>query len=213
MSSITASQSANQISPANERAYHQSNLLGEWKGFGTNHHEAVGFKVVNIRGNTAQVEYTHNGRTERGIASVEGGTISFDNVTIGTRNGTTAILEFSAGDGKSTAALEKAVDPDNEQNKLIGTWGGVSPETGQSATFRVLSVDGRDAKVRTTLNGYTQDGVGTVYKNTVMFGNMQVSSDDGANGKIIFSAGRQTLAVPVTKYAAVGSTSSVDQVA
>lgn len=213
MSSITASQSANQISPANERAYHQSNLLGEWKGFGTNHHEAVGFKVVNIRGNTAQVEYTHNGRTERGIASVQGGTISYDNVTIGTRNGTTAILEFSAGGGKNTATLEKTVDPEDDRNKLLGTWGGVSPETGQSATFRVLSIDGRDAKVRTTLNGYTQDGVGTVYKNTVMFGNMQVSSDDGANGKIIFSAGRQTLAVSVTKYAAPGSTSSVDQVA
>jgi len=213
MTSITSSPSASQISPANERAYHQSNLVGDWKGFGTNHHEAVEFKVVNIRGNRAQVEYTHNGRTERGIASVQGSTISYDNVTIGTRNGKTAVLEFSAGRGKSTAILEKAVDPSADENKLVGTWGGVSPDGGQSATFRVLSIDGRDAKVRTTLNGYTQDGVGTVYKNTVMFGNMQVSSDDGAKGKIIFSAGRQTLAVAVTKYPAIGSTSSVDKVA
>jgi hypothetical protein len=212
MSSIASSRNINQISPANERAYHQSNLVGDWKGFGTNHHEAVGFKVLNIRGNSAQVEYTHNGRTERGIASVEGGTISYNNVTIGTRNGKTAVLEFSAGAGKSTAILEKAVDPADDENKLIGTWGGVSPETGQSATFRVLSIDGRDAKVKTTLNGYTQDGVGTVYQNTVMFGSMQVSSDDGANGKIVFSAGRQTLAVSVTKYAALGSTST-DKVA
>jgi hypothetical protein len=212
MSSIASSRNINQISPANERAYHQSNLVGDWKGFGTNHHEAVGFKVLNIRGNSAQVEYTHNGRTERGIASVNGGTISYANVTIGTRNGKTAVLEFSAGAGKSTAILEKAVDPADDENKLIGTWGGVSPETGQSATFRVLSIDGRDAKVKTTLNGYTQDGVGTVYQNTVMFGSMQVSSDDGANGKIVFSAGRQTLAVSVTKYAALGSTST-DKVA
>jgi len=50
-------QSTSQISPANERMYHQSNLLGEWKGNWAGNNQAVGFKVVNIRGTRAQVEY------------------------------------------------------------------------------------------------------------------------------------------------------------
>jgi hypothetical protein len=38
--------------------------------------QPVGFKVVNIRGARAQVEYTHNGHTERGFGQVSGALIS-----------------------------------------------------------------------------------------------------------------------------------------
>src|ERR1700682_6189844 len=81
---IAAFQSANQISPASERAYHQSNLIGDWKGTWSKTHLAVEFKVLNIRGNKAQVEYTHNGRTERRFGTVNGSTIKYGNVTIAT---------------------------------------------------------------------------------------------------------------------------------
>ena len=94
---MTTIQISSQISPANERVYHQSYLLGDWKGTWTNSSQPVEFKVVNIRGDKAQVEYTHNGHTERGLGDVNGGTITFGNVTIGTRNGTKAALEFSVG--------------------------------------------------------------------------------------------------------------------
>jgi hypothetical protein len=87
---MTTIQSSSQISPANERVYHQSYLLGDWKGTWTNSSQPVEFKVVNIRGDKAQVEYTHNGHTERGLGDVNGGTITFGNVTIVTRNGTKA---------------------------------------------------------------------------------------------------------------------------
>lgn len=56
-------QGTSQISPANERMYHQSTLLGEWKGKWAGNNQPGGFKVVNIRGSRAQVEYTHNGHT------------------------------------------------------------------------------------------------------------------------------------------------------
>jgi len=49
-------QSTSQISPVNERMYHQSALLGDWKGNWAGNNQPVGFKVVNIRGARAQVE-------------------------------------------------------------------------------------------------------------------------------------------------------------
>src|SRR6185312_5134489 len=117
----TISPTASRISPATERVYHQSNLLGDWKGTWKNSSSPVEFKVVNIRGSKAQVEYTHNGHTERGLADVNGSTITFGNVTIGTRNGQKAVLEFSAGGAKWTAVLDKQAST-ADQSKLVGSW-------------------------------------------------------------------------------------------
>ena len=87
MTSIGATQTPpSQISPANERVYHQSNLLGDWKGSFSKNHQPIELKVVSINGQSAQVEYTHNGHTERGTGTVDGSTVSFGNITIGTRN-------------------------------------------------------------------------------------------------------------------------------
>ena len=52
----TISSTTSQISPATERVYHQSNLLGDWKGTWTKSGQPLEFKVINIRGSTAQVE-------------------------------------------------------------------------------------------------------------------------------------------------------------
>ncbi|MGY4435342.1 hypothetical protein ACVWWO_007819 [Bradyrhizobium sp. F1.13.1] len=76
------SSSTSQISPANERVYHQSALLGDWKGNWAGNNQPVGFKVVNIRGARAQVEYTHNGHTERGFGEVAGSLLTFGNITV-----------------------------------------------------------------------------------------------------------------------------------
>src|SRR5262249_38857530 len=105
-----------QISPATERVYHQTNLIGDWKGTGKDSSRPVEFKVVNIRGSQATVEYTHDGHTERGIASVDGATITYGDVTIGTKNGSVAVLEFSSGTAKKTAVLNKDVSQ-TDQNK------------------------------------------------------------------------------------------------
>ena len=212
MSTIAATQSTNQISPANERVYHQSNLLGDWKGSWTKTHQPVELKVVNIRGNTAQVEYTHDGHTERGVATVNGNTITYGNVTIGTRDGKKAAMEFSLGTATMSAILDKAAAP-ADQNKLVGTWIGSSAATGQTATFQVLSINGRDAQVKYTVNGHSAQGVGDVYKNTVTFGKVQVSSDDGVTGKVIFAVGRNTFSQSVTKYTPKSGTSSVNKLA
>ena len=112
----TISPTTSQISPATERVYHQSNLLGDWKGTWANTSRPVEFKVINIRGDKAQIEYTHDGHTERGLADVNGATITFGNVTIGTRNGSVAAFEFSVGGAKKTATLNKqAADRRSEQ--------------------------------------------------------------------------------------------------
>jgi hypothetical protein len=206
------SASANQISPAMERMYHQSGLLGEWKGTWTANHSAVSFKVVNIRGAQATVEYTHNGHTERGIGSVNGATIDFGAVTLGTKNGKNAVLLFSAGGGKATAFLEKQA-PAADESKLTGGWGGYSAENGKSASFRVLSVNGRDAQVSVTIDGVTRQGTGTVYKNVIMFEHSQISTDDGKTGKVVYRVGNKSFLVPVTKVktASTSSSSSVDK--
>jgi hypothetical protein len=200
MAAITSIPKGSQISPATERIYHQSNLIGDWKGTWKGNSQPVEFKVVNIRGQAAQVEYTHNGHTERGIGEVDGATITFGDVTIGTKNGQVAALEFSAGVGKQTAVLNKQAAP-GDQSKLVGTWTGVSQDKTQSALFQVVSVDGRDAQVKFTADGGAiQSGGGTVFKNTVMFGpTTQFTSNDGQTGNVVFKVGAKTFSVPVTK--------------
>jgi hypothetical protein len=212
------SSTKSQISPATERVYHQSNLLGSWKGTWSKNHQDVEFKVVNIRGSQAQVEYTHNGHTERGLAEVDGATITFGNVTIGTKNGQTAALEFSSGGAKMSAILSKQAS-DTPQDKLVGSWSGYSRDNGQSAYFQVVSIDGKDAQVRFSANGGTiQSGSGAVYKNTVMLGGKaQITSDDGQTGNVVIQVGRKTYSVPVTKSkianASSSSSSSVNKLA
>jgi hypothetical protein len=210
MSTIAATQGASQISPANERVYRQSNLQGDWKGSWTKNHRPVELKVVSIKGNTAQVEYTHDGHTERGAGTVNGSTITFGNVTIGTRDGKKAALEFSFGTAKMGAILDKAAAP-ADQNKLVGNWIGSSATTGQTATFQVLSISGRNALIRYTVNGQSAQGVGDVYKNTVTFGKVQVTSNDGSTGTVIFPVGRNTLSLSVTKFTPNSSASSVNK--
>ncbi|WP_407114016.1 hypothetical protein [Bradyrhizobium sp. LMG 9283] len=210
MAIVTSSTS--QISPANERIYRQSNLLGEWKGTWTASGQPVGFKVVNIRGARAEVEYTHNGRTERGIGQVDGATINFGSVTIGTKNGKSAVLLFSAGGGKATASLEKQAPPASD-SRLIGSWGGYSSANGKSASFKVLAVNGKEAQVSVTTDGVTRQGTGIVYKNVIMFGQAQIATDDGQNGKVIYQVGTKSFMVPVTKYPPADSSSSVDKTA
>lgn len=203
----TIQTSTSQISPVNERIYHQSNLLGDWKGTWTKKGGAVEFKVINIRGSTAQVEYTHNGRTERGTANVDGATITFGNVTIGTKDGSNAALEFSVGTAKQSAILQKQAAA-TAQDKLVGNWSGHSSVNGQSAYFTVTSVNGRDAQVTYTANGTTQKGTGTVYKNTVMFSKAQITSSDGQSGNVILQVGHNTYSIPVTKQKPKSSSSS-----
>jgi hypothetical protein len=201
-----------QISPANERMYHQSNLLGEWKGTWAGNNGSVGFKVVNIRGAVAQIEYTHNGHTERGLGEVDGATITYGSVMIGTKNGKDAVLMFSAGGGKASATLEKQAPPASD-SRLMGSWGGYSSDNGKSASFRVLSINDKEAEVSVTTDGITRQGTGIVYNNVIMFGQAQIATDDGQNGKVIYQVGSKFFTVPVTKYPPADSSSSVDRTA
>jgi hypothetical protein len=206
------SSSTSQISPANERMYHQSALLGEWKGNWAGNNQPVGFKVVNIRGARAQVEYTHNGRTERGFGQVNGSVLTFGSVTVGTKDGKNLVLLSSAGAGKQTASLEKQAPPASDSN-LMGSWGGYSSDNGKSASFRVLAINGKEATVSVTTDGITRQGTGYVYKNVIMFGQSQIATDDGKNGKIIYQVGTKSFMVPVTKYPPADSSSTVDKTA
>jgi hypothetical protein len=208
----TISPTTSQISPVTERVYHQSNLLGDWKGTWANSSSPVEFKVVNIRGDKAQIEYTHDGHTERGLADVNGATITFGNVTIGTRNGSVAAFEFSVSGARKTATLNKQA-ASADQNKLVGTWNGFSLASGKSASFTVKSLDGRDAVVSWTVDGVAHQGTGTVYKNTVMFGKAQVTSDDGKTGTVVLQVGNHSYPIPVTKYVPPPTSTAVNKLA
>lgn len=196
MSAISAT-SANQISPAHERVYHTSNLLGDWKGTWTQNHRPVEFKVLSIKGDTAQVEYTHDGHTERGTGTVNAYTISFNNVTIATRNGQKAAIEYSFGPAKETGVLDKVAAP-QDQNKLVGTWIGSTDTT--SATFRVLAINGRNAQVQYTINGVTKTGIGDLVGDTVMLGKVQITATDGIHAHVVFPSGHSTFSLAVTKF-------------
>jgi hypothetical protein len=208
MTAISTIPKGSQISPATERVYHQSNLIGDWKGTWKSNGRPVEVKVDNIRGSTAQIEYTHDGHTERGIGTVDGATISYGNITIGTKNGSVAALEFSSGTSKMDAVLNKQTST-ADQSKLVGSWSGTG--SGQSAFFQIVSVDGKDAQVRFTANGATiQSGDGiTVGQNTVTFGSKATfTTSDGQNGNVVFSVGHKTYSVPVTKNKTPTSSSS-----
>jgi hypothetical protein len=211
MTAITATQATSHISPANERIYHQSNLLGTWSGTWTKGHQPVSFKVVSINGSTAQVEYTHNGHTERGTGTVNGSTVTYGDVTVGTRDGSNAALVFSYGNATQSAVLQKAADT-TQQNKLVGSW--IGSTATQSVTFKVGSITGRDAQVKYTSNGQTTQGTGDLYQNTVTFGGAQVTSIDGVHGTVIYKSGHQTLSLAVTKFVPnTTTTSTVNKIA
>jgi hypothetical protein len=212
MSSIAATRSVNQISPIDERIYHTSNLVGDWKGTWSLSQRPVEFKVINIKGQSAQVEYTHDGHTDRGNGVVDGHTITFGNVTIGTRDGKKAALEFSFGGGKKSALLDKTAAT-TDQDKLVGTWIGTSLSTGASVSVQVISIDGRDAQIKYNVNGRSSQGVGDVYKNAVNFDHVQISSTDGVHGQAIFPDGHKTEALAVTKYTADGKPATINKLA
>ncbi len=87
-----------QISPATERVYHQTNLIGDWKGTWKNSSSPVEFKVVNIRGSQATAEYTHVGHTERGIGIVSGDAVMFGSkAQFSSKDGTNGTIIFKSG--------------------------------------------------------------------------------------------------------------------
>lgn len=206
MSAISAtSQGANRISPLNERLYGQSNLLGDWKGTVKQNHASVEFKVISINGSTAQVEFTHNGYTERGAAQVDKNSITFGNVTIATRNGQKAAFEFSfqpqgqlAASGTQTAILDKTAAATTATNPLVGNWSGGSGA--HFVSFQVASVSGRDAQVKYSIDGTSGQGVGDVVGKSILLGKIQFASTDGLNGKVSFQSGKQAIALPVKKF-------------
>ena len=204
MSSIAAT-STSRINPVDERLYHQSNLLGDWKGNFKQSHGAVDFKVVSINGTSAQVEYTHNGHTERGTATVDKNSITFGNVTIATRNGTQAAFEFSfqpqgqlAASGTQTAVLTKDASAAADTNPLVGSWTGATADHGVS--FTVSAINGRDAQVKYSIDGNNGQGVADVVKNSVLLGKAQFTNIDGTNGKVTFQSGKQTISIPVKRF-------------
>jgi hypothetical protein len=197
VSAVSTIPSGSQISPANERVYHQSLLVGDWKGSFSKTNQPIELKVDNIRGDAAQVEYTHNGHTERGTATVNGATITYGNVTIATRDGKKAGLEFSFGTVKQTAILDKAAAA-ADQNKLVGNW--IGSTATQSIAFQVLSINGRDAQVRYSIGGQSAQAVGDVSKNAVIAGKVTFASEDGLNGKVTFPVGNQIFSLAVKKF-------------
>jgi hypothetical protein len=206
VSAISAtSQATSHISPANERVWHQSNLLGDWKGTTKQNHLPVEFKVLSINGDSAQVQYTHNGHTERGTATVDKDSITFGNVTIATRDGKKAAFEFSfqapgqlAQAGTQTGVLDKAAPPASDTNPLVGSWTGATVD--HSVSFQVTSVNGRDAQVKYTIDGNSGHGVGDVVKNAVLLGKVQFSNIDGTNGTVTFQSGKKTISLPVKRF-------------
>jgi len=202
----TISASASHIKPVNERLYKQSNLLGDWKGNFKKTNGSVEFKVLSINGTSAQVEFTHNGHTERGTATVDKDSISFGNVTIATRNGTQAAFEFDfqpsgqlASTGTQTAVLSKDATASADTNPLVGSWTGATVD--HTASFTVSSINGRDAQVKYAVDGRSGQGTGDVSKNSVLLGSVSFKNIDGKHGTVTYQTYQhQTITLPVTRF-------------
>lgn len=199
-SSVTSSVPAgSQISPGDERLYHQSNLIGDWKGSYTKLKGPVEFKVLSIKGGTAQVEYTHNGRTDRGTATVSKNQLTFQNVTVATRDGQKAVIQLDASVTKFNGVLDKDTTSSKKPDgPLVGTWTGTNNNTGDVANFTVKSVNGKEASVSYTVNGISRSGTASVYQNVVRLGNVQITVNPDRSAKIAFTKLAQTLSLDAT---------------
>lgn len=205
MSTISAT-GANQITTLNEKLYHQSNLLGDWKGSVNQTHQPIEFKVLSINGSTARIEYTHNGYTEKGIGTVSQNAITYNNVAIATRDGQQAGFEWSftpqgqlASVGSQTAVLNKVAAPASDSNPLVGAWTGA--DVSHSISFQVTAINGRDAQVKYSIDGNSGQGVGDVTGNSVLLRNIQfASASGGASGTVTFQSGKKTIALPVKRF-------------
>jgi hypothetical protein len=205
ISSVPAVPAGSQISPVDQVLYHQSNLIGDWKGSWTKTGGAIELDVVSINNGLATVKYTHNGYTERGTATVSQNTITYGDVTLGTRDGQNAALEFAAGTATQSAILTKSASTAN-QNPLAGNWIG-SNATG-SVAIEVQSISGRNAQIQYSIMGQTGQGTGDVYAHAVDLGNVLVSSTDGVTGTVTYTVGQQTLSLAIKKYTPPTTTTS-----
>ncbi|MDR3493316.1 MAG: hypothetical protein P4L82_01830 [Ancalomicrobiaceae bacterium] len=194
------------ISGVNERLYKQSNLLGTWKGT-MDGKAIVTLKVTSIKGSTAQVEFDHGSTKEHGTATVSQNTLTYGNVTIGTKNGTNAVMIFAAGTLQQAYQLTKDTT-DQQSNKLVGAWSGLNPLTGAAINFNVKSVDGKTAQVTAIAGGKTQTGTADVLNDIVRIGYTQISSSDGQTGRAMYKLGNQYLALSVTKQKPTVSTTA-----
>jgi len=226
MSSVTSSTTAasstaaaaaiaatgSQVSKQNETLYQQGNLIGTWTGKWSGTNQTVTFKVDKITGSTAEIEYTQNGQTQKGQATVSQNSITFGDVTIGTNDGTHGAIEFEAGTVKKTGTLTKSSTPSaatSDPTHLVGSWSGLT-STGNAASYTVKSVTGTDAVVTSTINGITNSGTGTynAANNVITFGTTQIALNSSGSANVIFKSLGSTYSVPVTKAAATTATTS-----
>jgi len=213
-SSAAITATGSQISKQNETIYHQSNLLGTWTGTWSNTKQPFTFKVLKITGSTAEIEYTHNGKTEKGQAEVSQNLVTYGDITIGTKNGTKGAIEFVAGNVKQTGSLTKSTDTSAtaataDPTKLVGSWSGLT-STGNAASFTVKSVTGTSADLTYTVNGITRKGTGTynAANHVISFQGAQLHSEDGSAGSVTFTSIGKTYSVPVKKASTTTSKTS-----
>jgi hypothetical protein len=211
-SSAAVIATGSQISKQNEAVYHQSNLLGTWTGTWSNSKQPITFKVLKISGSTAEIEYTHNGKTEKGQATVSQNIVTYGDITIGTRNGTNGAIEFAAGNIKQTGVLTKSTDANAataDPTHLVGSWSGLTA-SGNAANFKVNSVTGTSADLTYTVNGITRKGTGTynASDHVISFSGAQLRSTDGTDGNVTFTSIGKTYSVPVKKASATTSKTS-----
>ncbi len=208
-SNAAISASGSQIPKQEEQLYTQSNLIGTWSGNWSANKQPITITVLKITGATAEIQYTQNGNTQKAQAQVSQNTISFGNITIGTKNGTNGAAELQVGSFTETATLTKTSATPTDPNKLVGSWSGLT-STGNAASFTVTSVAGTSATVNVTVDGIIHKGTGTynAANNLITFAGTQLALKSDGSANVTFSQLGQTYAVPVTKASTAASKTS-----
>ena len=200
-----------QISKANENTYHQSNLLGTWTGTWKNDKKPITFKVLSIKGDTAEIEIGKNGTLKKAQATVSQNTITYGPYTMGTNDGTNGAIELQIGSVNQVGYLTKQTPPatTTDPTHLVGSWSGVSP-SGQAASFNVKSVTGTSASVTYTVNGYTHTGTGTydAKHNMITFQGTQIALSPQGNATVTYQSLGHTYIVPVKKASTAATATS-----
>ena len=200
MAAITSIPKGSQISPATERVYHQSNLIGDWKGTWQKNRSPSSSRSSTSgapapRSNIPMTDIPSGGSAASTAPPSSSATSRSAPRTVGRRAG---IFLGHREEDRGPQQGGRAGRPEQAGRKLERLFERQRPE--RVLPGRVRRRPGCAGQVHRQWRQPSSPATAIVYQNTVMFGSKaQFTTNDGQTGNVVFKIGNKSYSVPVTK--------------